>query len=99
MSNTILDRFNRHRTRGKPDAKLREISYESGTYPVEDLAIPKESNPVATWREFNSNPDTGVKPKWRLKKNHPDYKPGKVKVYTDKEIAQYMEERDNDNSK
>src|SRR5210317_560930 len=93
MSNKPLDFLNKHRTRGKPNAKLDEIVYKPGTYPMEDLAIPEESDIVDAWREFQFNPDTNSKPKWR-KRNLPDYKPGKVKVYTDEEIAQYMEERD-----
>lgn len=92
MSNRVLDMLNKHRTRGKPNGKPNEIIYDPGTYPTQDLALVEECNAVATWREFNTNPDTKAKPKWR-KKNHPDYRPGKVKVYTKQEIAQYMKER------
>jgi len=95
MSKKVLDRLNRHRTRDKPNAKQDEIVYLPGDYPIEDLAIPNASEIVATWREFQFNPDTHVTPKWR-KRNLPDYRPGPVKVYTDEEIAQYMKERDND---
>ena len=95
MSNRVLDRLNKHRTKAKPNAKPNEIVYLPGTYPMQDLAIPNEDDIVSTWREFQFNPDTNNRPKWR-KRNLPDYKPGPVKVYTDEEIAQYMEEHKND---
>ena len=95
MSKRVLDKLNRHRTRDKPRAKVNEIVYLPGTYATQDLAVPDENEIVQTWREFQFNPDTNSKPKWR-KRNLPDYRPGPVKVYTDEEIAQYMKEKENE---
>lgn len=90
MSN-LIQQFNKHRTKRKLRDKLLEI-VASGDVPVQDLALPSSNEAQNVWCEFNTNEDTGVKPKWR-KGCTPDYLPGKVRVYTPKEIEEYENER------
>lgn len=92
----LLQELNKLRSKGKPRVKrdrIRKKNVEAGKQiPVEDLAIPSSSEAEEVWCEFNADPDTGFKPKWR-KRNLPDYRPGKVKVYTPEEIEEYENER------
>lgn len=121
MSNRVLDKLNKYRTKAKPPPEHTEKNkVDAGTVPIEDLALDSvqdawdlmedfqrmrvartkysstlrdaDEDDIQFPRKQQGHKDC-VLPKWR-KKNHPDYRPGKVKVYTDKEIAQYMEERD-----
>ena len=91
----IIQSLNKHRTKSK--ARVDEIddaraNVAKGRTPNPTSRPPAQPKPKEVWTEFQHNPETGVKPKWR-KRNLPDYKPGKVKVYTAEEIREYERER------
>lgn len=88
----VLDKLNKHRTKTTSRRKREEtvaINAEIGRETqLEDLALPPPNHAEMVWCEFNTNEETGVKPKWH-KRMLPDYRPGPVKIYTKAEIKEY----------
>lgn len=91
----VLDRLNKHRTKTTSRRKREEIVANNAEIgretPIEDLALPGSNHAEMVWCEFNTNEETGVKPKWH-KRKLPDYRPGPVKIYTKAEIKEYEDE-------
>lgn len=91
----IIRSLNKHRTKSK--ARVVEINearanVRKGRTPNPSSRPPNVPTSGDVWEEFQFNRETGVKSTWR-KRNLPDYRPGKVKVYTAEEIEEYERER------
>lgn len=103
MSN-LLQQLNKYRKKTKPKRKAKRKS-APGSTPKQDLALPKEQSGYKTMAEhqrLHEEDEQGnsqcIMPvaKAFKKGKFKDYRPGKVKVYTKAEIAEYERERSND---